>query len=98
MSLGSLPPLAASFAMICLCSQTFMAAESLVSPVYSNSLASCLRAVRLLSSPKAFIKSTIEVLHASFSPVAAAALSTIAATSTVCPEAEFGVAVGEALA
>jgi hypothetical protein len=32
----------------------------------------------------AFIRSTIEVRHASFSPVAAAALSTIAATSTVC--------------
>ena len=33
MSLGNLPPLAASFPMICLCNQTFMVAESLVSPV-----------------------------------------------------------------
>jgi hypothetical protein len=30
---GSLPPLAASFDITCLCSQTFMLAESLVSPV-----------------------------------------------------------------
>jgi len=33
MSEGSLPPLAASFAITCLCSHTFMVAESLVSPV-----------------------------------------------------------------
>ena len=32
-SAGSLPPLAASFVMICLCNQTFVVAESLVSPV-----------------------------------------------------------------
>ena len=30
---GSLPPFAASFAITCLCSQTFMLAESLLSPV-----------------------------------------------------------------
>src|SRR3984957_16115311 len=30
---GSLPPLAASLAITCLCSQTFMVAESLLSPV-----------------------------------------------------------------
>src|SRR5205814_9957765 len=32
-SAGSLPPLAASLAITCLCSQTFIVAESLVSPV-----------------------------------------------------------------
>jgi len=32
-SAGSLPPLAASFAITCLCSQMFMLAESLLSPV-----------------------------------------------------------------
>jgi hypothetical protein len=32
-SAGSLPPLAASLAITCLCSQMFMVAESLVSPV-----------------------------------------------------------------
>jgi hypothetical protein len=30
---GSLPPFAASFAITCLCSQIFMLAESLLSPV-----------------------------------------------------------------
>src|SRR5262249_10267208 len=77
-----------------LCNQTFIAAESLVSPVYCSSFASCLRAVRLLSRSSAFIRSTIDVRHASFSPFAAAALSTIAATSTVCAGALAGVAVG----
>ena len=38
----------------------------------------------------------MEVRHASFSPVAAAALSTIAATSTVCAGGALGAAVGEA--
>src|SRR5271155_3304455 len=97
-SLGSLPPLAASFPIICLCNQTFMVAESLVSPVYFNSLASSLRAFRLLSRLSAFIRSTMEVRHASFSPFAAAALSTIAATSTVCAGGTLGAAVGDALA
>ena len=32
-SAGNLPPLAASFPITCLCSQMFMLAESLVSPV-----------------------------------------------------------------
>src|SRR6185312_6124264 len=92
-SAGNFPPLAASFCMICLCSHTFIVAVSLVLPVYFNSPASCLRAVRLLSRSSAFIRSTIEVRHASFSPFADAALSTIAATSTVCAGALAGVAV-----
>src|SRR3954463_2731651 len=81
---GSLPPFAASFDITCLCSQTFMLAESLLSPVYPSSFASSFRAVRLESMSSAFIRSTIEVRHCSFSPLAAAARSTIAATSTDC--------------
>ena len=84
---GSTPPFAASLVMTCLCSQMFMLAESLLSPVKPSSLASSLRALKLESISSAFIRSTIEVRHASFSPEAAAALSTIAATSTVCPGA-----------
>src|SRR5664279_1606008 len=83
---GSLPPLAASCAIICLCSQMFMLAESLVSPVYFRSFASSLRALRLESMPSAFIMSTIEVRHSSFSFWAATALSRIAATSTDCAD------------
>src|SRR5215472_17348134 len=90
MSAGNLPPLAASFAMTCLCNQTFMVAESLVSPVYFNSFASSFRAAKLLSGSSAFIRSTMDVRHASFSPFAAAALSTTAAMSIVF--------VGDALA
>src|SRR5512139_1338400 len=71
-SAGSLPPLAASFAMICLCNHTFMVAESLVLPVYFNSAASCFRAAMLLSRSRAFIRSTMDVRQASFSPLAAA--------------------------
>src|SRR5215467_911829 len=76
--------------MTCLCNQTFMVAESLVSPVYFNSFASSFRAAKLLSRSSAFIRSTMDVRHASFSPFAAAALSTTAAMSTVF--------VGDALA
>src|SRR5258708_2264517 len=81
---GSLPPLAASLVITCLCSQMFMLAESLVSPVYPSSFASSLRAAKLESISSAFIRSTIEVRHASFSPLAATALSRIGATSTDC--------------
>src|SRR5262249_62076193 len=82
--------------MTCLCNQTFMVAESLVSPVYFSSFASSFRAARLLSRSSAFIRSTMEVRQASFSPFAAAALSTIAATSTVCAGGTFaGVALGD---
>src|SRR5258707_13678942 len=84
---GSLPPFAASFAITCLCSQMFMLAESLVSPVYPSSFASSLRAVRLESISSAFIRSTIEVRHSSFSFLAVTALSRIGATSTDCPGA-----------
>src|SRR5215475_9640277 len=45
----------------------------------------------------AFMRSTIEVRHSSFSPLCAAtALSTIAATSTVCAGAADGEAEGAA--
>src|ERR1700753_262151 len=83
MSDANLPPFAASFAITCLCSQMFMLAESLVSPVKPSSWASSLRAVRLESMSSAFIRSTIEVRHSSFSCLAATALSRIGATSTV---------------
>ncbi len=47
------------------------------------------------SRPSAFIRSTIEVRQSSFSPVRpAAALSTIAATSTVCAAGVAGAADG----
>ncbi len=75
-----------------------MVAVSLVFPVYFSSPASCFRAVRLLSRSRAFIRSTMDVRQASFSPLAAAALSTIAATSTVCGGAELAAAVGKACA
>src|SRR5579872_2168441 len=81
---GNFPPLAASFAITCLCNQMFMVAESLVSPVYPSSFARSLRAARLESMSSAFIRSTIDVRHASFSCLAATALSRIGATSTVC--------------
>src|ERR1700761_2207639 len=62
----------------------FMLAESLVSPVYPSSWASSLRAEKLESMSSAFIRSTIEVRHSSFSFLAATALSRIGATSTLC--------------
>src|SRR5579872_885675 len=83
-SAGNFPPLAASFVITCLCSQMFMVAESLVSPVYPSSFARSLRAARLESMSSAFIRSTIDVRQASFSCLAATALSRIGATSTVC--------------
>src|SRR5262249_18421606 len=61
-SAGNFPPLAASFAMTCLCNQTFMVAESLVSPVYFNSFASSFLAAKLLYRSSAFIRSTMYVL------------------------------------
>src|SRR5581483_8288055 len=83
-SAGNFPPLAASFVITCLCNQMFMVAESLVSPVYPSSFARSLRAARLESMSSAFIRSTMEVRHTSFSCLAATALTRIGATSTVC--------------
>src|SRR3979409_491681 len=60
-----------------------MLAESLVEAVYLSSFASSLRAFRLESISSAFIKSTIDVRHSSFSCLAATALSKIGATSTL---------------
>src|ERR1700761_5702641 len=62
----------------------FMLAESLVSPVKPSSWARSLRAERLESMSSAFIRSTIEVRHSSFSCLATTALSRIGATSTLC--------------
>src|SRR2546421_6779452 len=67
--------------MTCLCSQMFMLAESLISPVYASSLARSLRAARLESMLSAFIKSTIDVRQTNFSLCEATALSKIGATS-----------------
>lgn len=66
-------------------------------PVYPSSFARSLRAVRLESISSAFMRSTIDVFQASFSPFPATALSRIAATSTVpgpgeAPPAPMGVA------
>src|SRR5262245_13947330 len=60
----------------------FIAAESLVSPVYCSSPASCLRAARPLSNLSSFIKSTIECRQSRSSSVSSASLSMTAATST----------------
>src|SRR5208283_1149583 len=86
-SVGSFPPFSAIFAIICLCSQIFIEAESPVSPVYFNSDASCLRAVRLLSSPTSFIRSTIDLRQSSVSGCFSLSASRIAATSTDPAEA-----------
>src|SRR3954469_107305 len=90
MSGGSLPPLAASLLITCLCSQIFMLALSLLSPVKPSSCASSFRADRLESISSAFIRSTMEVRHSSFSPFDFTAASRIGATSTLAagPPAE----------
>ena len=72
-SLGMLPPLSASFCNTVLYSHTFICAES---PIFS------FLATRLLSRPKSFIRSTIEVFQFSFSLCAAASPSSFATTST----------------
>src|SRR5207342_2303827 len=64
---GTTPPLSASLVMTSLCSQIFISAEPSRLPLYPSSCASCLRAVRLESSFKSFIKSTIDCCQLSFS-------------------------------
>ena len=60
-SFGIFPPFSASFCRTVLCSHMFICAES---PIFSaghpSSVASPLRAARLLSSPSSYIRSTIE--------------------------------------
>src|SRR5262245_28440738 len=65
-----------------LCSQTFIAAESFMLPVEWSSVASSLRAARLLSSLRSFIKSTIDLRQSRSSGDASASLSMTAAIST----------------
>src|SRR6516225_7167268 len=80
--------------MTCLCSQIFIDAESFVSPLKFNSWASSLRAARLLSRFKSFIRSTIDLRQSSFSLDRAARLSMIAVTSTGAAEAAAGAEAG----
>src|SRR5258708_489428 len=72
-----------------------MVAESFVSPVYPSSLARSLRAFRLESMSRAFIKSTIDVRHCNFSFLAATALSRMGSISIACAGAETGFAPPE---
>src|SRR5215813_10117960 len=60
----------------------FIAAESCMLPENLSSLASCRRVVRLLSSLRSFIRSTIDFRQSRSSDEAAASLSMTAATST----------------
>src|SRR3954469_25066710 len=88
--------------MTCLCSQMFMAAESFMSPLYLSSCASCLRADRLLSRSRTFIRSTIDLRQSSFSFFCPARLVRTAPTSTdaapVLAGAADGAGVAEAVA
>src|SRR3954471_17476352 len=70
----------------------FIVADSFVSPVYPSSLARPLRAPKLESISRAFIKSTIDVRHCNFSFLAATALSRMGAISIACVAAETGFA------
>src|SRR5271167_2287216 len=90
---GTLPPFSASFCMTCLCSQRFIVAESFLSPVKCSSSASSLRAVRLESRLRSFIRSTIDFCQSSFSLLLAASLVRMASTSTV-PAAPAAPAAG----
>ena len=66
-SLGILPPLAAIFASTVLCSHMFIFAESPIrSAGQPSSVASSLRASRLLSISRSFSRSTMEVRQFSF--------------------------------
>src|SRR5262249_7981842 len=64
---GILPSLSASIIWTCLCSQTFINAESFLLPVYCSSFASCFLASKLLSMPVSFSKSTVGRRQSSFS-------------------------------
>jgi Asp/Glu/hydantoin racemase len=82
-SFGTLPPLSAIFFSTVLCNHMFMAAESpILSAGQPSSVASSLRAARLLSMPRSFSRSTIETFQLSFSGLAAASFSSLATTST----------------
>src|SRR3954447_18742835 len=54
---GTTPPVCISFDITCLCSQRFISAEPSSAPVYPSSWASCLRAARLESRLRSFIRS-----------------------------------------
>src|SRR3990167_9358396 len=83
-SLGTLPPLAAMRVSTALCSQVFILAESAMrSAGQFNSVASSLRAVRLLSMSRSLSRSTIEVRQFSFWALALARCSSCATTSTI---------------
>src|SRR5690606_15029509 len=80
---GMLPPLSASFCSTVLCSQMFICAESAIfSAGQPSSLASSLRAVRLLSKPSSFSRSTMDTFQFNCSLLVAARLSSLALTST----------------
>ena len=93
--MGTLPPLAAIRASTVLCSQTFIFAESPNNSAgQPNSVASSLRAAKLLSMSSSFNRSTIEVRQLSFCGFAAARFSSCATTSTTATGFGGGGAAG----
>src|SRR5690606_23513541 len=88
-SAGTLPPLAAMRSSTFLCSHMFICAESDIRLAgQPSSVASSLRALRLLSMSSSLSRSTIEVRQLSFWGLAAARCSSWATTSTTgiaCP-------------
>src|SRR4029453_15054828 len=82
-SFGTFPPLSASFCSTVLCSHMFICAES---PIFSagqpSSVASSLRAPRLLSRSRSLSRSTIETFQLSFCGFVAARPSSLVTTST----------------